>query len=631
MATTKSRSPNTATVETDPATNPVAERPAEDRPPRFKALLVAVGKYGNPAIDLAAPVEELGRWKSLLESPRYGFEVEPLADKDATRDRILEKVRWLIEGARPDDRLLFGFFGHGCLARSLFAEPSEANVAQQGIIAFPGDGSLRAAVITDSELAAEVLAAAPPLDTDLTLVLDSCFSGNIRIPPSEIFSKPREERPSQAIPLFVPGVDPELEEALRRDRHPFIRLFGSFGAPPLGRRVKARSASVGARGRGIEQPIVVAACEPDNFAFQITVGGVDRLVFSMRALEELGREREDPQARPSYRQLVDAINQKPGFVQPAFLAGDTSDENDPFPGAFLAADDPNTPPLPRQPGPTGRAAADEGGAPRTLYVHIEGIACHLAPLTGSTFRKRVVMPHDPSTAADRHITFVEIAQADIFSANVAPTAEYSHIYNEVLTGDVRYSRWHLTGHRITITNTAAAPELSTTSAFDRCVPQMKKIQPRLRTEPDEDCFSDRPTASRIAGLMDMKVGTLDVGPLAHVFTQFNPPKDWPRGREPMYTVLRLPLNTGEVKVILAPFNGTTPIEIILRSTATWIRIGNSELRDITGPGSFENPAEHFKLYYNLSDPVTLASLGGELPVPGKALVPINACTNTTWP
>ena len=81
-----------------------------------RALLVGIGNYAHvsdlPGIDLDVDMME-------AVAERLGFgDVETLTDQQATYDRLKNRFeRWLIDGTRSGDRVLFYFSGHGgCVA-----------------------------------------------------------------------------------------------------------------------------------------------------------------------------------------------------------------------------------------------------------------------------------------------------------------------------------------------------------------------------------------------------------------------------------------------------------------------------------------------------------------------------------
>lgn len=78
-----------------------------------KALLVGINKY--PAAPLNGCVNDISDM-SLLLSQKFGFQpssIRMLSDDRATTQAILDRLSWLVDGAKPGDRLFFHYSGHG--------------------------------------------------------------------------------------------------------------------------------------------------------------------------------------------------------------------------------------------------------------------------------------------------------------------------------------------------------------------------------------------------------------------------------------------------------------------------------------------------------------------------------------
>lgn len=80
-----------------------------------RALLVGVGKYVTPGIDLPGIELDLERMHETLN--RMGFtdaQIHTVTDDDATSTRVLAEMNgWLRQGVQPGDRVVFYFSGHG--------------------------------------------------------------------------------------------------------------------------------------------------------------------------------------------------------------------------------------------------------------------------------------------------------------------------------------------------------------------------------------------------------------------------------------------------------------------------------------------------------------------------------------
>ena len=92
-----------------------------------RALLVGVGHYQYPGIDLPAIDLDLERMRETLN--RLGFEnrqIRTLLDEQATSTAVVKEfATWLREGVKPDDRVVFYFSGHGSNVPDLDGDESD--------------------------------------------------------------------------------------------------------------------------------------------------------------------------------------------------------------------------------------------------------------------------------------------------------------------------------------------------------------------------------------------------------------------------------------------------------------------------------------------------------------------------
>jgi metacaspase-1 len=76
-----------------------------------RALCVGINDYPGSNMDLAGCVNDAKDWQALLE--QRGYVAEHLHDAEATRARIVERLKALVSGAADGDSLVFTFSGHG--------------------------------------------------------------------------------------------------------------------------------------------------------------------------------------------------------------------------------------------------------------------------------------------------------------------------------------------------------------------------------------------------------------------------------------------------------------------------------------------------------------------------------------
>ncbi len=165
--------------------------------PKRIALLVGVGDYGNPKLNLQGPPYDVAAMRDVLVR-RWGFkpaDVKTLVDGDATRANILSELAALSGRSRANDELLIYFSGHG----------TSALHAGLGIPLPHGSGAFipsgfkyeaDSLIVGRTDLV-PVISALEAGGRRLWVISDSCYSGNqVR---SSMLTSP-DELPARMIP-----------------------------------------------------------------------------------------------------------------------------------------------------------------------------------------------------------------------------------------------------------------------------------------------------------------------------------------------------------------------------------------------------------------------------------------------
>ena len=149
------------------------------RNPIKKALLVGINIY-KPELgaNLRGCVNDVENMHELLVN---SFKFDPenirvLVDERATKQGILDRLKWLFDGSKVDDELVFQFSGHGGQIRD---RNGDELVDQLDEILIPHDLDWDDP-LTDDYLAA--LFKQLPKGVHLTMLCDSCLSGETMIP-----------------------------------------------------------------------------------------------------------------------------------------------------------------------------------------------------------------------------------------------------------------------------------------------------------------------------------------------------------------------------------------------------------------------------------------------------------------
>jgi hypothetical protein len=140
-----------------------------------RALLVGVNKYHLPGSDLHGCVNDATNVRDILLK-YFGFAVKDirvLVDSRATKKGILDRLNWLVTGAKSGDRLLFHFSGHGSQIRDRDGDELKDHLDE---IICPHDMDWDGTYIVDDDL--KTIFSTLPAGVHLEVLLDSCHSGS---------------------------------------------------------------------------------------------------------------------------------------------------------------------------------------------------------------------------------------------------------------------------------------------------------------------------------------------------------------------------------------------------------------------------------------------------------------------
>jgi hypothetical protein len=147
-----------------------------------RALLVGVGQYATPGIDLPGIDLDLERMHDTLV--RMGFtdaQIRTLRDDEATSTRVIESFStWLKDGVQPQDRVVFYFSGHGSNIPD--TNKDESDGVDEVLVTHDmkrarvnGKASLTGVVVDDK--LGQLIAALP--SRNVWIIVDSCHSGTV--------------------------------------------------------------------------------------------------------------------------------------------------------------------------------------------------------------------------------------------------------------------------------------------------------------------------------------------------------------------------------------------------------------------------------------------------------------------
>lgn len=141
------------------------------------ALVVGINKYGGDgSANLNGCLNDAWRWASYLQKAGWPHDnIRMLTDQAATRDAVLNRLRWLVTASRPGDRIAFTFSGHGTQVRDRDGDELADNM-DEALCCYGCMADWNNGLILDDDLACEFRKLAPGVH--LTVVLDACHSGS---------------------------------------------------------------------------------------------------------------------------------------------------------------------------------------------------------------------------------------------------------------------------------------------------------------------------------------------------------------------------------------------------------------------------------------------------------------------
>jgi len=147
-----------------------------NRKPIKKALLVGINKY-KPELnaDLKGCVNDVENMRELLVK-RFAFDPENIRvviDDRATRQAIIDRIKWLINGSIAGDELIFHYSGHGSQVRDRNGDELNDHLDE---ILCPHDLDWNNPLTDD--ILADILSKLPK-GVFFTMVCDSCHSGTM--------------------------------------------------------------------------------------------------------------------------------------------------------------------------------------------------------------------------------------------------------------------------------------------------------------------------------------------------------------------------------------------------------------------------------------------------------------------
>jgi hypothetical protein len=244
-----------------------------------RALCVGINEFKSLPMSswLSGCVNDANDISKVLKQRGFSSRsITVLKDKDATKKKVMSALTSMVSGAKAGDHLFFSFSSHGTQVPSMPDDPDEPDGLDEAFachdIKSAGDGWDRKTVIIDNEL--RDLFASVPDGVLVEVLLDTCHSGTGLKDLDDI---------QQAMllgrrPRFLP---PPTPKGLSRARE--LRVTPrEVDRKSLLELTKLRT--------GAAQPVLFAACRPDQTASDATFDNRPNGAFTYLFLKSLAED-----------------------------------------------------------------------------------------------------------------------------------------------------------------------------------------------------------------------------------------------------------------------------------------------------------------------------------------------------
>lgn len=289
------------------------------RHPR-RALLIGINAYPQPEDRLSGCVNDVFLMSSVLQE--RGFDADDIRvvlDDRATTAGVLKRLEWLLDGVCPGDERVLFYSGHGAQVPAYNAD-GEPDHKRETLVTWDFDWEANLG-IADADLAQ--FYANLPYDVRLAFVLDCCHSGGIARaggspkvkgldPPDDVRHRaiewdPRDRlwkpRKRQHLKKMMSGATAAQVTEYLGEEGDTVRIgrgIPFWHADPL----QARRLSERLGHKGPYNPMVLAACQEKEYAYEYRDGAASYGAMTYVLAKELRRSR----GRASVQQLVEKCN-----------------------------------------------------------------------------------------------------------------------------------------------------------------------------------------------------------------------------------------------------------------------------------------------------------------------------------
>lgn len=316
-------------------------------PRKRRALLIGINEYPQPENRLSGCVNDVFQMSAMLQERGYQpEEIRVVLDARATTRGVDERLKWLLEDVRAGDERVLFYSGHGAQVAALDSD-GEPDHKDEALVTHDFDWSGNTG-ITDDTLAQYY--ANLPYEARLSIILDCCHSGGIARaggvavrginPPDDVRHRGIEWDADKQ--MWFPRKKLDLRSRMNKAPAEVVRRYlGMDGATQkMGRAVsrwsddptafKAATKRLGHHGP--YNPVLLAACREDQYAYEYTHGSVPYGAMTFMLIQQLRATAGRKTLEDVVTQCNSVLKSKLGYEQEVQLYRPREHQQTRFPG-----------------------------------------------------------------------------------------------------------------------------------------------------------------------------------------------------------------------------------------------------------------------------------------------------------
>lgn len=299
-----------------------------------RALLIGINDYPQPENRLNGCLNDVFHMSALLQERGYkAEEIRVVFDSRATTQGVNERLKWLLGDVRAGDERVLFYSGHGAQITAYDAE-GETDHKDEALVTYDFDWTHNYG-ITDDVLAQYY--ANLPYEARFSVILDCCHSGGIARaggvavrginPPDDVRHRSIEWDadkqmwfPREKLSLMR-RIDKPRTADIRRylgpagDTQKMGRAVGLWSDDPVG--FKASKKRLGHFGP--YNPVILAACREDQYAYEYTHGAVSYGAMTFMLVQQMRASAGNKTLEEIVKQCNRILRDKLGFDQETTL------------------------------------------------------------------------------------------------------------------------------------------------------------------------------------------------------------------------------------------------------------------------------------------------------------------------